>query len=188
MGIDRCILLVRHGRPVVDDRTPIPGRDFGAWVRAYDDAPLDLSVDPPAALRERVRSTSCVMTSALRRSRESAALLALHGRPESDALFNEAGHPTAVPWGLTLRPVHWDAITRIAWLCGWSPEVESVTEARARAVRAAHRLVELTRLHGAVTLVGHSMMNRLINRALRSLGWKGAVPRLAYWGAAVMRP
>jgi hypothetical protein len=38
------ILLVRHGRPLCDERTPIRGTDFGAWVHAYDEAPLDASL------------------------------------------------------------------------------------------------------------------------------------------------
>ena len=172
--------------PVCDHATRIRGSDFGQWVDAYDCAPLDPERTPPAAVRNRVAATSCIATSALRRSLESAEALA-PGRPlVSDPLFNEAGVPTAIPWHFTLRPDHWDALARIAWLAGWARETESFRGAIARADRAAERLIDLARAHGSVTLVGHGMLNTLIARALRRRGWKGGGSPRSYWGLVTL--
>jgi broad specificity phosphatase PhoE len=181
------ILLVRHGRPAVDYRTRIPGSAFGAWLRSYDEAPLDVTFLPPADLRARVSTIGWIASSPLRRSRESAALLA-PGRPVvCDALFAEAGIPSTIHVSLALRPRHWTLLLRVAWLCGWSRGAESVHEARRRAHRAAARLVELAREHRSVILIGHGEINRMISRVLRRMGWHGPVSGSAYWSVAELQ-
>lgn len=181
------ILLVRHGTPAVDYRTRIPGSAFGAWLRSYDEAPLDVTSLPPADLRARVSTIGCIASSPLRRSRESAALL-VPGRPVvCDALFAEAGIPSAIYLSLALRPRYWTLLLRVAWFCGWSGGAESVHEARRRAHRAAERLVELAREHRSVMLIGHGEINRMISRVLRRMGWHGPVSGSAYWSAAELQ-
>jgi broad specificity phosphatase PhoE len=66
------IFLVRHGQPAFDDRTPIAGSAFAAWVRSYDGAPLDTSVPPPPGLRAQAAAVGCLAASTLRRAQESA--------------------------------------------------------------------------------------------------------------------
>jgi broad specificity phosphatase PhoE len=105
----------------------------------------------------------------------------------SDPLFDEAGIPTAIELRLALAPVHWDAIARLAWMLGWSRGVESASEARSRAARAARHLAGLASTHGSVALVGHGMLNTLIARALRRDGWIGAGSPRAYWGRVTLR-
>jgi broad specificity phosphatase PhoE len=181
------IFLVRHGRPAADFRTRIPGSAFGAWLRSYDEAPLDVTSVPPADLRARVATVGCIASSPLRRSRESAALLA-PGRPGvCDALFAEAGVPSTIGLSLALRPRYWTLLLRVAWLCGWSDGAESVHEARRRAQRAAERLAELAREHRSVMLIGHGAINRMISRVLGRTGWRGPVAGRAYWSVAELQ-
>ena len=72
------------------------------------------------------------MTSPLRRSGESAALLA-PGRTElSEAVFVEAGMPVASSGSQVIRPRHWTALGRMAWLLGWSRGRETWPAARQR--------------------------------------------------------
>ena len=179
--------MIRHGVPVCDHATRIRGSDFKRWVAAYDCAPLDPQRAPPASVRARVAATTCLATSELRRSLESAEALAPGRLVLSDPLFNEAAAPAAIPWRLALRPDHWDARARIAWLAGWAGDVESFRAATARADRAAERLIGLARTHGSVTLVGHGMLNTLIARALRRRGWKGGGSARAYWGLVALQ-
>jgi broad specificity phosphatase PhoE len=179
------IVLVRHGRPVCDARTPIRGSDFGTWARSYDEAPLDESLAPPADLCARAQSVACVITSTLRRARESAALLAPARPILAEAMFDEAALPRAGGFGLALRPSSWDVLTRAAWLCGWSGNGESLSAARTRARRAAERLAGLARSSGSVMLVGHGMMNALIRQELRRSGWRASALRFCYWGVMV---
>jgi broad specificity phosphatase PhoE len=181
------ILLVRHGRVSCDHRARIRGTEFGTWVTAYDEASLDPGSIPPHELVARVAAMPCIATSTLRRAIESAALLAAGRSLAGDSIFNEAGIPTRVPSRLRLRPEQWDAITRAAWFLGWADGGESLQAAIRRADSAADRLVSLSLLHGAVTLVGHGMLNTLIGWALRRRGWTGAGSPRAYWGALHMR-
>jgi broad specificity phosphatase PhoE len=181
------VLLVRHGRPLCDDRTPVRGAEFAAWVQAYDEAPIDVSVTPPARLREMAGSFDCLVTSSLRRARESAHLLTGGRTALSEAVFDEAGIPTAITVSFRLPPPYWDAASRAAWFCGWSGGAESIHAARSRARLGAERLAACSRTHGRVMLVGHGMMNRLLAGELRRAGWKGALPKTAYWGSTLLR-
>lgn len=163
------------------------GSAYGAWIRSYDEAPIDVTLLPPADLRARVAAVGCVTTSPLRRSRESAALLA-PGRPViCDALFAEAGVPSTIPLSLARAPRFWTLLFRVAWYCGLSQGAESVRDARRRARRAAERLAELAREHGSVGLIGHGEINRMIARALRRMGWQGSGSGRAYWSVVELQ-
>ena len=177
---------MRHGVPACDHRTPIRGRDLARWTRQYDAAPLDLSSVPPAALRTRAATMRCVVTSTLRRSIDSAALLAPERSVLREALFDEVGIPTAISLPVAMRAVYWGNVARVAWAFGWSPGTETLRAAITRAEQAADRLVTLARTHGSVMLVGHGMLNSLINRALRQRGWIGAGPPRKYWGCVAL--
>jgi broad specificity phosphatase PhoE len=181
------LTLMRHGVPKCDHRARVRGRDFAAWVDSYESAPLDQQCAPPAALCRHAAEVSCIVTSQLRRAIESAALVAPTRSVLNDPLFNEAGLPTHIPFRFALRPGHWDALARVAWMAGWSPGAETFAEASARAVRAADRLVELANTHGSVLLIGHGMLNTLICRVLRRNGWIGSGSPRSYWGMVVLR-
>jgi len=101
---EALVVLSRHGKPDWDYRTPIPGRAFAEWRRGEDDAPLDPVSRPGSALEQRVRTASCVITSPLRRSLESARLLAPASVPFTDALFREADLPCGFSSAARLRP------------------------------------------------------------------------------------
>ena len=180
------IVLARHGRPAWDFRTPICGRDFGAWRRGEDDAPLDPDSRPDAALAQLIGSARHVFTSPLRRSRESAALLAPGLAPVVGAEFREADLPCDFQSGLRLRPELWGVLARSRWFCGWSAGVDSVAVVRQRAAKAAVLLQERAAHNDVVVLVGHGMMNILIARELRGAGWRGPmVPSRRHWGFGV---
>ena len=181
------ILLVRHGIPLCDHQTKIRGCNFAQWVAAYDRAPINHHSLPAPELRSRLAAVSCIVTSTLRRSIESASLVAT-GRPAaSDPLFDEAGIPTAIPFQFTLLPNHWDMLARAAWILGWSPGVESFRAVKKRATQAAARLETLAREHSSVALFGHGMLNTLIAHALRRSGWTGTGSPRIYWGSVVLQ-
>src|SRR5262245_35296743 len=137
------IVLVRHGKPLCDHHTKIRGCNFGEWVAAYDRAPIDRNALPAPELRARLAAVSCILTSTLPRSIESAALVAIGQPAASDPLFDEAAIPTAIPFRFVLSPKHWDMLARAAWMLGWSPGVDSFRLARRRAARAAAHLASL---------------------------------------------
>ncbi|HEY3219901.1 MAG TPA: histidine phosphatase family protein [Gemmatimonadales bacterium] len=180
------IVLARHGRPAWDFRTPIPGHAFADWFRGEANAPLDSSPRPSAELEQLIRMAKCLVTSPLRRSRDSVDLLAPSTAPLIDPCFREAELPCAIRSRLRLRPELWAWLARSAWFCGWSTGVESFTAARARASQAAMVLASHAKACGAVVLMGHGLMNILIARQLRRAGWTGPrFPRARHWAFAV---
>ncbi|HEV8510171.1 MAG TPA: histidine phosphatase family protein [Gemmatimonadales bacterium] len=180
------IILARHGRIVWDFATAIPGRAFAAWLEGENHAPIDPSHRPPAELQHLVRAADGVVASPLRRSLESASLLAPTAPPLIDACFREAELPSAVGSGLRLRADIWAGLARTAWFCGWSPGVESFKAARGRAARAAGILAAQAGARGPIALVGHGLMNILIAAQLRRAGWSGPLlPPQRHWGFAV---
>jgi len=175
------IILARHGRLAWDFRAPIPGNALCKWRRGEDAAPLDALHRPSAELEQHVRAAHCVAVSPLRRSRESARLLAPSAEPLIDACFREAELPCTIRSGLRLRSHVWAGLARAAWFCGWSDGVESFRAARARAGQAAAILTAQAR-GGVVVLVGHGLMNVLIARQLRTAGWRGPrFPSVKHW-------
>ncbi len=172
------IWLVRHGRPLFDDQRPIRGRDFADWVAGYDDAALDPDVLPSEKLCALARSAGCIATSTLRRSMESARVLDPTHSLLSDSNFREAEVP-GLPFPMSWGPLRWATLARLAWCAGWSPGVETLGQARARARLGAERLDRLASEHGSVMLVAHGIINGFIATALRARGWSG--PR-AYGG------
>ncbi len=182
------IILARHGRPAWDFRTPIPGHGLAEWLRGEADAPLDSSHRPSADLERLSRTAKCLVTSPLRRSRDSAQLLAPSTAPLIDPCFREAELPCAIRSGLRLRPNMWAWLARSAWFCGWSAGVESFTAARERASKAASVLTAHAETKGAVVLVGHGLMNILIARRLRSVGWHGPrFPSPQHWSFGIYK-
>jgi len=176
------IVLARHGRLTWDFRTPIPGRALAEWLRGEAEAPLDVSPRPSAELKRLSREAKCLVASPLRRSRDSAQLLAPSTQPLIDACFREAELPTTIRSRLRLRPEIWAFLARAAWFCGWSAGVESFKAARERASEAASVLTGHAEEAGTVVLVGHGLMNFLIARRLRAAGWRGPrVPSTRHW-------
>jgi broad specificity phosphatase PhoE len=176
------IILARHGRLAWDFQTAIPGDALAEWRRGEDDAPLDASHRPGVELQRHVRVAQCVVASTLRRSLESARLLAPSAELLIDACFREAELPSAIRSGLRLRPKVWAGLARLAWFCGWSAGVESFRDARERAAQAAAILIAQAAERGAVVLVGHGLMNVLIARQLRTAGWRGPrFPSVRHW-------
>ena len=182
------IILARHGRPAWDFRTPIPGHALAGWLRGEAEAPLDSSPRPSAELERLSRMAKCLVTSPLRRSQDSAQLLAPAKVPLIDPCFREAELPCAIRSGLRLRPDMWAWLARSAWFCGWSVGVESFSAARERASKAATVLTGHAEARGAVVLVGHGLMNILIARQLRAAGWHGPrFPSPQHWTFGVYK-
>ena len=179
------IILARHGRPAWDFRTPIPGHALAVWLQGERAAPLDASSRPGAELEQLARHAPCLVASPLRRSQDSARLLAPAAVLTTEADVREAALPCAFRSRLRLPPAVWAGIARSAWFCGWSGGVESFRAARQRAARAAALLASLARA-GAVVVIGHGLMNALIAAHLRGLGWNGPrFPSGSHWGFGI---
>lgn len=182
------IILIRHGKPDLADLKWVAGRELTKWITCYNEAGIDPLFPPPSEALALGKSTSCIVTSDLRRSIESAHLLHPDCELITEPIFREAALPSPRSCHLRLPPQVWSAAMRIAWFLGWSPDVESLKMARHRAKGATFRLCQLAEQHGSVLLVGHVIFNRLLSCELRRVGWHGPrSPSGGYWGIAVYR-
>lgn len=176
------IVLARHGRPLVNTRTPIPGHALTAWLEAERDAPLDPTSRPSAELERIASDAQLMIVSPLRRSRDSAQLLRPAAAPTVEADIREAPLPSAFRSSLRLPPAVWAVVARSAWLGGWCAGVESLAAVRRRAAQMAQRLHALATEHSDLLVMGHGLMNVLIAAALRECGWRGPrLPSRAHW-------
>lgn len=178
------IVLLRHGRPSFKLKGLVRAKDLGEIARSYDLAGI---VDvPPDEAGDLFESNCFVVCSHLERSVQSAKALGCTRIHHQDMLFGETAIPHFHGGSITLPIGVWVVVLRVLWLFGLSRNGESLVNARRRAAKAAERLAEFAVEHGAVLLVGHGFMNRLIARELKRRGWAGpSKPGKAYWSYAV---
>jgi broad specificity phosphatase PhoE len=182
------ITLIRHGPITLDLEQPVAARNFVEVVDQADASGIRPDVPPPAELLEAVRNADCFLSSDLRRSRESAALVA-QGKPvQADPLYREIPLRCHLPGTLRLPALSYFRFLRLLRRWGLSFDGESVGQTRQRADEAAAALEALATAHGSVVLVAHAMINRQIALALRRRGWRGPErPSSENWGATVYR-
>jgi len=181
------IVLARHGRPKLDQRSWISPRQFADWIVAYDAGGVFIE-EIPAQIREKVEQSGWIVSSPLPRCAQSAEAPAPLQKISSEEGFREAGLPHA-SWGFPrLPPPVWAASFRVAWFLGYSANSESVVVARSRARSAATRLIDLAQEHQSVFVMGHGIMNTLIGKELIRQGWKGpSRPAHGYWQFSIYR-
>ncbi len=179
------IILMRHGRVVADMGRKVSPQEFPAWVASYDRSGIDQEMPPGCSTLNMIKAHDAIVCSGLRRSLDSARLC--HKEPlERNPLFDEAGIPASLAPFPRLNPRILAFLFRTAWRLGYSKNCESYAEAMARAGLAAGRLAELTETHGAVLLMGHGIMNRLIAKQLKRQGWHtGRGLRYDHWDYGV---
>src|SRR4051812_30053597 len=119
-----AIVLVRHGRPAAMPAPWIGGRQLGELLRAYDGVGISGDTAPPPPLLEIASSCACIVTSDLRRARESAARLSPHRDVRVDPELREALLPDAVASGVRLPPQLWVVLARIGWWRDWCDSTE----------------------------------------------------------------
>jgi hypothetical protein len=120
------IVLGRHGRPVLDQSKWIAPRTLGHWIATFNDGGI-LSGEIPQSTSLAAARCKVIVTSTLRRSYQSAQLLASSHLVVTDDLISEAGMPHA-DWLLPRGAPRW---LQIAWSLlrdSMTPYLSSVTE------------------------------------------------------------
>lgn len=170
------VSLIRHGRPSANFTTRITGRQFAAWLAAYDRAGLDSALPPPATLVASLADCRLLLASPTRRALASAHLLALtlgSGlAPDLAPDAVEAPLPTSVFWPFPAQPATLTVIARVLWHLRLAQTQETIADIRTRARRLAGQLTARSVESGPVALVGHGYMHLFTRRALQTLGWK----------------
>jgi len=176
------IVLLRHGEPDVTDPGRLRAGEFHRWIDAYNSAGLKKASRPSAEALAVAADCATVVCSDLPRSVESAKALGIEKIDYVDPLFREAGLPYADFPSPRLPPELWAAWFRVLWLCGYSPNSESIREAKSRAAECTGRFQAWSAKGTPVLLVGHGLANRFIARELLAAGWSGPEnPGRRYW-------
>lgn len=166
------IWLARHLLCEIDITPRLSASEFVAWSASYDKAGVTGQI--PSELADLVARGGVVVTSHLPRALQTAALAGCPDPVVEPALARIPRPRMPFPV-LRMRPLTWRGLGRLLWLLGWSAGTENRRSARARAVRAAERLIELAR-HREVIVIGHGYQNQMVAQELRRRGWRG--PRL----------
>jgi len=180
------IVLLRHGKPEVENSGDLSAAGFGQWITAYNEAGIDIDHAPPRQALAQAKACSVVVCSHLPRSIESAWALGVTNIEVQDALFRECDMPYADWHYPRLSVPGWSSVFRILQLMGYSSNAESFREARQRAYSCALRLSALAANYESVLFVGHGLLNWLLAGNLLRMGWVG--PRSIgrrYWDYGV---
>lgn len=185
------IITARHGRPNLSRDVRISSDEFGAWWAQYDESGLHPDEEPPQSLINIAETATTVLSSTLPRAIETAEHATLGSREvPADPMFVEAPlPPPPVPF-LKLSPTTWGVISRTFWFLGYAPAgVESHSQSWRRVDEIADRLIELS-AKGDVLLCAHGYLNWMIDRKLRSSGWRraGREGGNHYWSWRVYEP
>jgi broad specificity phosphatase PhoE len=187
MTIRTKIVLMRHGEPTSRYSAWIAGREFGEWVRSFDQGGIKEAMLIPDEVRQLASNIGLVISSDLLRATQSAARLARKTVIDPD--LREAGLVESFRTSLRAPVSLWLAAARLAWRLDVTSSQEPIAAARARAQRVTDNVISLAREYRSVLVVGHGVFNSLIARRLRALGWSGPlVPPSRYWSVATYRP
>jgi len=184
------IVLLRHGKPAVDlhalRKTRYSSHSLRYLIDAYTQSGLHHHNQPTVETMKVINTCQHIVCSALPRSIESARVLGINDIHLTDPVFNEFTLPHANWHFPRLTLFSWFYLYRLLWMLGYSNNSESVTTARARAKHGTDKLIQLTRHHGSVALIGHGLLNYFIARNLLANGWQGPPkPGQQYWDYAI---
>ncbi|OLS36296.1 histidine phosphatase family protein [Alkalihalophilus pseudofirmus] len=169
------ISLIRHGKSQFNEKKRVTCEEFERWVDGYNTSGVHKQANYPSETLLKSTSANVLITSDLKRSMESAAILHPEGITITHSLFRETELPTlhAKHLSIRLKPSTWAVLLRLLWLAGYSNGCESFSEAKGRAVIATEQLIFYAKQSQSVAVVGHGFFNRFISKELQKRGWTG---------------
>ncbi|MEQ9770957.1 histidine phosphatase family protein [Pectobacterium jejuense] len=164
------IILIRHGKPDINITKKLSSHDMGSWIENYDKS--EVIENPPQYLfTNNFISKSFVIVSSLPRTLTSLEMMGINPNM-IDPIFREAQLPSFNHSLLRLSPMIYVFIFRILWFIGFSKSVESYYSAKCRSKLAAAKLISFAQKEPSVSLMGHGIMNRMIDSQLEREGFK----------------
>ncbi len=169
------IVIMRHGKPNLDleaiKSLRMSPAQMAQIVYEYEFSDLDPLSPPNEDSRRVAQECTISISSDLPRSISSSKFLGFDEVNRIDPCFRESALPYVEWSGPKLSFFSWAIIFRLAWLCGFSKNGESIQAAKARSKLAADTLERSSRKVEAVLHVGHGIMNRLLVKELKRRTW-----------------
>jgi broad specificity phosphatase PhoE len=164
------IILLRHGAVDIENYKNISANQFGKWITEYNNSDIKAEFPSKNEIKNLLNKTDILVCSNLKRSIQSIEIF--DKIPfETNDIFNEAQLPFSNGNLLKLNPKIWLIIFRLLWFFGYSQNSESFKEAKQRAKSATEKLVELSKQNKTIILVGHGIINKLIQKELILQQW-----------------
>lgn len=164
------IILLRHGEVDIQNNQNISANQFEKWIIKYNNSNIKPEFESKNEIKNLFDQTDILISSNLKRSVQSIEIF--DKTPfETSSIFNEAQLPFSNWKVLKLHPQIWLVTFRLLWLLGYSKNSESFKEAKKRAKNATKKLIELSNQNKTILLVGHGIMNKLIQKELIALNW-----------------
>ena len=180
------IILIRHAKVDLESSKKMDAASLKNWVNAYDKADIDAKSLPAQKTKESVTNADVFVTSSLSRTIDSAKVLGVDIY-ESNAVFNELKIPDITIPFFTFKPKRWLVIVRVLSLLGFGKSNTSLKASKLQAKEGSKRLLELSKEHDIVVLLGHGGMNWLLRKALLKEGWTlEADPCSKNWGVTIL--
>lgn len=180
------ITILRHGKPTFPLKGSARSKDICNVVQCYDFS--GICEEAPADAVKHASSCKIAVCSDLRRSKESARALGFEEIHTADEVFREVALPHFKGGSIKLPLSMWGPIYRYLSIVGFSRNGESLFMAKRRAKAATSKLIELTREHKDVLLVGHGIINHFIAKELQARNWQGpSKPSAHFWDYSVYR-
>jgi len=162
------IVLVRHAKVKIENSL-IFSKQLKKWIEKYNNAPIK-ATEITTRLKILVENAEILLASELLRT--SDTLKIFNKKPDyTNKIFNEAELPYSNLAIFKMPAMFWVTLFRIAWLFGYSNNSKSYKEEKKRAEICADKLINFTKQHKNILLVGHGVMNRLIIKALQKRGF-----------------
>lgn len=168
----RQIALIRHGEPDLHKTGKFSYDQAKEYIKHYDSVGIILPDRPFFMLKE--DEAVKLYTSTIPRAQATARYLFGENREAIiSAGFREFDRQLGnrrFKMNLPLR--YWTVSARIMWMLGLEREgIESFSEARERAQKAADLLAQATDEETKAVLVAHGFLNRYIKKNLEKSGW-----------------
>ncbi len=159
------IILLRHGEVDIDTNKNISASQFKEWITKYNNANIKVEFSSKKEVENILNEADILVSSSLKRAVQSMELFDKTAF-EVNTVFDEAELPCANWSLLKLKPKSWLIIFRILWFFGYSTNSESYKMFKSRVRRATKRLIDLSKEHKTVILIGHGVINNFIRKEL----------------------
>lgn len=168
----RQIALIRHGEPDLHKAGKFSYDQAKEYIKHYDSVGIILPDKPFFMLDE--DEDVVLYTSTIPRAQATTKyLFGEHREAIVSADFREFERKIGNrSFKMNLPLKYWTTTARIKWMLGLDREgIESFSEARERARKAAAVLAEATDENQKAVLVAHGFLNRFIKKSLEKQGW-----------------
>lgn len=170
-GLNQIILL-RHGEPALSKKGWRKRKEAMQFVFQYDTVGVCSSEYAPIQLNP--QEVNVIFTSTLQRSISTAQqLFPTFTNQQAKPIFKEFERKVFSFFNIKLPLRWWTTGSRVFWLMGLNKKgIESFSEAKKRAKKAASLLEIDATQNGKTLLVSHGLLNHYLVKYLEKSGWK----------------